>query len=498
MTTEWFPPPGAGIGAVVKATLRKALALYQGRPQASAWVGHHLRRLEEPLSIALVGPRQAGKSTLVNALAGQELAATGVGRPVPVATWYTAGPSAQALAYSSDGSALELPISSPKAGGVVDGTDVPADTARLMIEWPSRSLRGMTLIDTPGLDSVAAGPAWSRFLRTVAEADAVLYVTPRPRPSDIEVLEALHGSPVARAGPVNVVVVFSRADEFGAGRVEAMVTARRIARQHLRDGGLAALCQHIVPVAGLLSEGARMLQEPDFAALAGLAAVGQDELAAVLLSADRLVAAELAPSVSAEARARLLRRFGLFGIRLATSLIRLGFDTTRSLSTELTQRGGLTDLRETISELFAGRQEVLKARSALRGLEAVLRSDPQPGTRDLFLDVHRILADAHEFRELRLLAALRAGRSGLPGDLVDEAVQLTGGHGDSPAERLGSEAGEHELIEVAGGALEQWRHYADNPLATQAAREAALTVVRSCEGLIAGLAPGVHEDQIQN
>jgi energy-coupling factor transporter ATP-binding protein EcfA2 len=494
VTTEWFPPPGAGIGSVVQATLHKALTLYQGSPRASAWVRHHLRRLEEPLSVAIVGPRQAGKSTLLNALAGQELAATGLDRGIPVATWYTDGPSAQALAYSPDGSALELPISSPDPGaGVVNVPDVPADSERLMVEWPSRSLRGMALIDTPGVDSAAAGPAWSGLMRTVAEADAVVYVTPRSRPGDIEFLEALHGSPVARASPVNVVVVFSRADEFGAGRVEAMITAKRIARQHLRESGLAALCQHIVPVAGLVSEGARTLQEPDFAALTGLAGVGQNELSALLLSADRLVAAELAPSVSAEARTQLLRRFGLFGIRLATSLIRRGFDSTRSLSVELAQRGGLTDLRETISQLFTGRQDVLKARSALLGLETVLRADPQPGTRDLFLDVQRVLADAHEFRELRLLAALRAGRSGLPDDLVEEAAQLTGGHGDGPAERLGSTAGPDELVEVAGGALEQWRHYAENPLATHTARQAAQTVVRSCEGLIATLAPGLLE-----
>ncbi|MFD2415927.1 GTP-binding protein [Amycolatopsis pigmentata] len=492
MTTEWFAPPGAGIGAVVQATLRKALALYQGTPHASAWVHHHLRRLEAPLSVAIVGPRQAGKSTLLNALAGAELAATGTGTGIPVATWYTDGPTAQALAYSSDGSALELPMSSPGTGlGVVNGPDVPAETERVMIEWPARSLRGIALIDTPGVDAPAAsGPGWPRLMRTVAEADAVVYVTPRPRPSDVEFLEALHGSHLARANPVNVVVVFSRADEMGAGTVEAMVTARRIARQHLRDSGLAALCQHILPVAGLLSEGARTLQEPDFAALAGLAGVEQNALSAILVSADRLAAAAT-PSVSAEARTRLLRRFGLYGIRLATTLIRRGFDTTRSLSAELTQRGGLVELRETISQLFTGGQDVLKARSALLGLETVLRSDPQPGTRDLFLEVRRLLADAHEFRELRLLAALRAGRTGLPGDLVEEAVQLTGGHGSSPGERLGSESGDDELIEIAEGALEQWRHYAENPLAAQSARQAAQTVVRSCEGLIAALAPGL-------
>jgi predicted ATPase len=476
---------------MAQATLRKALSLYQGNPRASAWLHQHLQRLDEPLRVAVAGGRGSGKSTLLNALVGQEVAATGDEPGTQVATWYTDGPNPRAAAYAPNRPAVELQVFPPGAGtDMVDRSAVPEDADRVVVEWPSRSLRGLALIDTPGLDTLTAeDPAWPPLMRTVAEVDAVVYLTGRPQQGDIRLLEALHSSPMASAAPVSTVVVLSRADELGTGGVDAMATARQIARQQLRESAMSPLSQHIIPVAGLVAQGARIFRDADFAALAGLASVAQNELAAMLLSADRLIAAEFAPTVSKEARTQVLDRFGLFGIRLATTLMRRGFDTMATLSAELVQRSGLADLRETISQLFADRREVLKARSALLGLEALLRADPQPNAQELFLDMQHILANAHEFRELRLLAALRTDRSGLPADLVEEAAQLAGGHGTGPVERLGGATTQEELLEVAGGALEQWRYHAENPLATRSAQQAAQVVVRSCEGLIIDLAP---------
>ena len=80
------------------------------------------------------------------------------------------------------------------------------------------------------------------------------------------------------------------------------------------------------------------------------------------------------------------------------------------------------------------------------------------------------MAGAHDFRELRLLAALRSGLVSLPPSLAVDARRLAGAHGTSAAAR---------------DALRRWRPAVEDVALTAAQRRAAAVVVRTCEGLLA-------------
>ena len=70
---------------------------------------------------------------------------------------------------------------------------------------------------------------------------------------------------------------------------------------------------------------------------------------------------------------RLSDWLGLFGVRCAVSLIASGEARTASaLSSALIERSGLRELRLLLASRFAARANVLKARSALLTVEAVL------------------------------------------------------------------------------------------------------------------------------
>jgi hypothetical protein len=236
----------------------------------------------------------------------------------------------------------------------------------------------------------------------------------------------------------------------------------------------------------------RMLGESDFAALAALAQVPRAELDAHLISADRFLGGELPVRLDTEVRAALLTRFGVFGVRLATTLVRSGFDSRVKLSAELIRRSGLTELRESVTRCFIDRREALKARSALAAVEALLRAEPTRGSTELVGAVEQILAGAHEFRELRLLVALRNTRLGFDAEVAAEAQRLVGGDGVGLAARLGveQETDVQRLWEVAADAQWRWRDRAEDPLLPLAQRRGAQVVVRSCEGMIAELVAG--------
>ena len=59
--------------------------------------------------------------------------------------------------------------------------------------------------------------------------------------SDVEFLEAFMDRSVTAASPVNAVAVLSRADEIGAGRLDAMDSADRIAARYRDDRAVNVL-----------------------------------------------------------------------------------------------------------------------------------------------------------------------------------------------------------------------------------------------------------------
>ncbi|GAB2757720.1 hypothetical protein [Amycolatopsis magusensis] len=466
--------------------LQRALAFYQDSPRATSWLERHLARFAEPLRLAVVGPAETGKSTLLNALAGDEVAPLKLGDR-QVITWYQGGSAPRALAYPPGGAApwemgaeraerrLRVDLA-PLAGQQVD---------RLVVDWPSRQLRDVVLMDTPALDPEAGPQALAGGL---TDADAVLYLVRRPHGPELDALRTLHGPPSPWAPPVHAMVVLSRADELGAGRVDALISARQVARRYRRTDEVQDLCQDVVAVAGLVASAGRTLSEPEFAALTALAQVARPELEARLLSADRFIRADAPLPLKPGAREWLLGRFGLFGLRLATALIRRGANTVPALAGQLVQRSGLGELRDAIAQQFSAREDVLKARAALLGLEVLLRREPRPGGEQLALELDRLVSGAHEFAELRVLAALRGGRSELPDELVEDAVRLTGGLGAGLLERLGieEEVAPAELQEAIQDALWHWREQAVNPALSGTARRAAEVVLRSCEAMLSG------------
>ena len=484
--------------ASVRQVLRTAVDAYRHQPHTAKALRRQLDRLDEPLRVAIAGKVKAGKSTLLNALVGEAIAPTDAGECTRVVTWYRDGRSPRIVMHPKAGQPSPLPVVRKDGALTIDLGGVPAQRLdRLVVDWPAQSLRTMTLIDTPGIASLSTETSRRTltFLDpdddTPTEADAVVYLMRHLHAADAEFLASFRDQGVARATAVNTVAVISRADEVGGGRVDAMLSARSIAARYRAEPALRGLCQTVVAVAGLLAHTGRTLRRSEFVALTELAGMPREGLASALLSVDRFVRTESVPAaVPAAERHDLLDRFGLFGIRLATTLIRQGARSPSELAGELVGRSGLAELQRVLQIQFGERRDLLKARSALLALDRLLRVEP--GERGpLAGQVERILTGTHEFTELRLLSALRSGAVGLPPQLVDEAERLLGGTGTAPAARLAlpAAAGPDDLGRAAGLALAQWQRHAESPMFGRRSADACRVIVRSCEGLLAGLGP---------
>src|ERR1700712_4155880 len=111
-------------------------------------------RLTGPLRVAIAGKIKAGKSTLLNALLGEELAPTDAGECTRIVTWYHKGEQPQVVLYPAQGNP-EIAYYTRGTGARdsdLAGRD-PAVVDRLEVSWPTSKLNELTLIDTPGIAS---------------------------------------------------------------------------------------------------------------------------------------------------------------------------------------------------------------------------------------------------------------------------------------------------------------------------------------------------------
>jgi GTPase SAR1 family protein len=470
-----------------------AAGLVTGTPLADE-VSALRERLEGPLRVAIAGRVKAGKSTLLNALIGERLAATDAGECTRIVTWYCDGVSydVEAVDHAGDGH----PLVFRRVDGVLEielGERTAGQTARLEVTWPSRALQSVTLIDTPGLASIDD----TNSLRTreflamgddrPSDADAVIYLMRHLHRRDAEFLGSFLDRSVAATSPVNAVAVLSRADEIGAGRLDAMESAHRIARRYQADADLRALCTTVVPVAGLLAETGLTLREDEAAELRSIAATPDEVLEPMLWSTDGFCEPG-SSDVTVELRRSLLLRLGMFGLRLLIGEIRDGRATTATdLARVLVVVSGLDELRAVIDEVFLPRAQVLKARSTLTGLRTIARRlgehDAAAG-RKLASEVERVESSIPEFAQLRLAHLVRSGSVAFSPEQTAELELVTAAAGDV-ATRLGLDpaADPQQLQQTALAAVERWRTQAASPLNDTVVTEACESMARTYEAL---------------
>ena len=473
--------------------LEQALRVYADDASARAQLEEYRTRLREPLRVAVAGMVKAGKSTLLNAIIGEEIAPTDTGECTKVVTWYRYADTPRVTLHPVDGAPRSLPVRRADGRLSLDlGATTADEVSRLVVDWPAKGLREMTLIDTPGIASLSRDvSARSRAFLTPedapSQADAVIYLMRHLHAADLEFLDAFHDTGVGRSGTVNAIAVLSRADEIGAGRIDSMVSARDIAARYRRDPTLRSLALGVVPMAGLLAQSARTLREAEYSAFVELSRLERKDREALLISADRFLRPDDRLRSDPRLRAALLSRFGLFGIRLAAALLRGGIAESTTLAHELAARSGLGELLGLLDGQFQTRAAQLKERTALVGVERLLREQARPGSERLAVGLERILASAHSLRELRLLAVARTEGLPLSRELAAEAEQLLGGEGTSPVRRLGlpDDADEAQVRAEASGRLRRWRLLAENPLTDRAAVETCQIVIRSVEAVLA-------------
>ena len=175
-------------------------------------VGAMIRAMQSPLSVAIVGEFNAGKSTLINALLGEEVLPTGILPTTAHTGMIQYGPRRTARVIGTDGQVEELDFKAAKSRMKQDAQGIH----HLEYTYPHPQLRVVHFWDTPGFnaleerhDEVAA--------RALEEAEAILWVLDANQvlsQTEFERLEAI------AAGKERVLVVINKIDRLTGGQEE--------------------------------------------------------------------------------------------------------------------------------------------------------------------------------------------------------------------------------------------------------------------------------------
>lgn len=143
------------LSSTARRLLERAIEAYRGSPKTQRWLRRELDRIDAPLRVAIAGKVKAGKSTLLNAMVGEMVAATDAAECTKLVTWYQYANAPRLTLYPKLGAPRQLPASRRDGRLIIElGATPAAEVDRLVVDWPSRQLKATTLIDTPGIGSL--------------------------------------------------------------------------------------------------------------------------------------------------------------------------------------------------------------------------------------------------------------------------------------------------------------------------------------------------------
>lgn len=167
-----------------------------------------------------------------------------------------------------------------------------------------------------------------------------------------------------------------------------------------------------------------------------------------------------------------MRRFGQYGIWLASALIRGGVTDTPELQNELLRRSGLGAVRDLLLSHYASRAALIKASSAVNRSRAACSRTSQESygaaARAAAAAAGRLEAfevDEHAIAELGLLRKFYRDEAALGLSAIEakELLTVSGERGGSCSSRLGVD--EHtplsEMLTIARDRLVYWRRRSD-------------------------------------
>lgn len=432
------------------------------------------RRLKQPMRVAIIGLSKAGKSTIINALLGETVVATGIAEATFNVNWLKYAPEASLLVHFKDERAperKELADLEQLTRRAEEHHDYLLAIKYIEVFHPNALLQAFNFIDTPGLASFYKDDSQNtiEFLklhgqelteatqREAAQADAILYLfSHNPGAEGKAVVELFQGPQIGQTTPINSIGVLTRVDTFWPFRPHALEAGQQIIETLQTDHPrLRHIFYTIAPICGSLAWGVQTLTAEEFATLQQIACLPEARLAKLLDNVERFARREYQDvPIPPTKREAVLDRLGAYGVWRAYHLFCSGINDRESLEQALLRDSGLPALKQLILSHFGNRAYLIKLggtvqqiKSACFGAQNNQRISPaeQEVVRQIGSKFGRLEDQERGFSELTVLRDYYQEKLDLTEEEVEQLLQITGEYGLSLRCRAGLPEKEEEL-----------------------------------------------------
>lgn len=436
-----------------------------------------IKRIDEPMQLAIIGKISSSKSTLVNAILGKnEIMATGQKEVTYNVGWLKYGkPDSDIIIHHKD----DTPVSrkNPKEFAIwsTQSHNFEIDNiSYIELFDDAEILKEINIIDTPGLDALRGKDSQNTldFIQKVRPDAVIMIFTKSVSDNVLDIVRQYNAG--SSFNPLNAIGVLAKIDVLWQETIERDKTALQIGERMTKnklnkEPMLQKTLFNIFPISALQFLASSTLDESIFAELVKLSQSDYSQLRKALNSVTNFLKPEIELNITIPQREQIVMSIGLYGAFLILNAIKKGeVSDVQSARRLLWRESGAQEFMKVLHNHFGMRAKLIKMESIYQGLQQTIMTlrgqvKDYPSIQ-LLSKIEQRISELfsnliHEHKEYDLLYKLYNGDIVISENDKQEFFSLCGEHGGSAIERLGLKS-KLEPLELVNKALERenyWR-----------------------------------------
>lgn len=440
-------------------------------------INSSIKKLKEPMQLAIIGKISSSKSTLVNAILGkEEIMATGQKEVTYNVGWLKYGkPNSDIIIHHKDGTpnTVKSQEEFSKWSTESDNNEIN-NISYIEIFDDAEILKKINIIDTPGLDALRGKDSQNTldFISKVRPDAVIMLFTHSVSENVLDIVSKYNTG--SSFNPLNAIGILSKIDVLWQEDFERLKSALEIGKKMVtnrmkKDSMLKRTLFNLYPISALLFLASSTLKQETFIEVKLLSECDDSTLKTAFKSVPKFLDSSVNIPLKDTERNNLINKLGLYGVFIVTNLLRkrpdLSFEEVKAI---LHKESGADDFMKVLHNHFGSRARLIKLESIYQCLNQEI-DNAQRNINDATLS--RVLIKTkgklrnlfsslmHEHLEYETLNRIYNGDLILDDDDKDELLALWGEKGFSAPERMRTQVGTQptELVKKSLERESFWR-----------------------------------------